>query len=469
MKHLLCQRIGLLFAILFLLFCCTEENEPQWRIQEEAEIKAFFDVGGQYTRSSDSSNNLLEFVVEALSKQDNLLAAVRNYKSRFGAPLWEHSVWIAVEDGYQLFVPIYKESHKDEILSIWHFLISSDKILQYTLTRIPGDVLLETTWKYDYFTIYALGKKPKSGVTFRNPVQSRADATTYECQVAYIGAVYEGVYTEWPADIFCWEVDNGSIPLLPGDQGGDYGDNFPPEIPVEGGSGDGLGGGGGSGGSSSGSSGGVAPKAEAIFRNSNMTNTNWQIIERMLEKIVKDCMGENLYNGLKEKLGGKTLAIEFTNSEGPSFFFNGETSKITLSIENMESNHLMHEMFHAFQAYQETTNTYVNAKLNLEIEAHYAQYLYVRKLPEYPGSKWSSRYVTDHRHEQIANLELCVLQNGLLDLDITEQDLDKRMAEVVDTFRTYPAYSEDSCKYNPNRTGLSNFENLRTLTKDCDL
>ena len=51
----------------------------------------------------------------------------------------------------------------------------------------------------------------------------------------------------------------------------------------------------------------------------------------------------------------------------------------------MESNHLMHEMFHAFQAYQETTNTYVNAQMNLEIETHYAQYLYVRKLPEYPG------------------------------------------------------------------------------------
>lgn len=276
MKHSPFRKVSPLVVMLLFLLCCKEDNEPQWNPHEAREIHAFFDTDELHSRSSGILNNLVEFITEALKKQDNLLASVRNYKSQYGIPLWGHGVGITVDGGYQLFVPVYKDAYKDEILSIWHFLISSDKILQYTLTRIPGDILLETTWKYDYFTIYALGKRPKSGVSFRNPVQSRADAVTYECQVAYIGAVYEGVYTEWPADIFCWKVDNGSIPLPPGEQGGDYGDDFPPEIPVEGGSGDGLGGGGGSGGSSSGSSGGgVAPKAEAIFRNSNMTNTNW--------------------------------------------------------------------------------------------------------------------------------------------------------------------------------------------------
>ena len=133
----------------------------------------------------------------------------------------------------------------------------------------------------------------------------------------------------------------------------------------------------------------------------------------------------------------------------------------------MESNHLMHEMFHAFQAYQETTNTYVNAQMNLEIETHYAQYLYVRKLPEYPGSKWSSDYVSDGRHKQIAKLEYYVLQNGLLDLDTIEADLDKYMAEVVDTFRADSNYSK--LIYNTNRKGETNFNNLRTLTKNCGL
>ena len=96
--------------------------------------KEFFDTDELHSRSLDILNNLVVFVTEALKKQDNLLAAVRNYKSQFGVPLWGHGVGITVDGGYQLFVPVYKDAHKDEILSIWHFLISSDKILQYTLT-----------------------------------------------------------------------------------------------------------------------------------------------------------------------------------------------------------------------------------------------------------------------------------------------------------------------------------------------
>ena len=43
----------------------------------------------------------------------------------------------------------------------------------------------------------------------------------------------------------------------------------------------------------------------------------------------------------------------------------------------MESNLLFHEMWHAYQAYQETPSSYVNSLLNLDIEAHYAQYIYI--------------------------------------------------------------------------------------------
>ena len=414
------------------------------------------------------TGNLVNFVVDPLMRQENLLEAIRNYKAKYGVPLWQYSVGIIVKDGYQLFVPVYKESHPDEIVSIWHFHVSSDIIRQYTLVRSSDNVLLGEYWKYDYFTINALGKRPKSGVSFRNSVQSRANAVTYECQVAYFGIVYEGVYAEMPIDVFCWEVDNGSIPLPPSNP--DDGD-FPPEIPVENETGDGLGGGGGgtsSGGSGSGG-GSSAPLAQAIFRNSNMIDSSWSIIEKMIEKIVDDCMGQNLYNGLIDKLNGQTLSIQFVNEIGSTFHFDGNMSGIKLSLINMESNHLFHEMFHAFQAYQETANTYINSELNLEIEAHYAQFLYLKKLPEFPGSKWSNKYATEPRHEGIALLECFVRENGMLDLDATEADLDRCMSAIVDTFRTYPAYSSDSCGYNENRTGLSNFENIINLTKDCGL
>ena len=107
----------------------------------------------------------------------------------------------------------------------------------------------------------------------------------------------------------------------------------------------GPGGGGGSGGFDSGvpvggdtgigtSSGvSVAPKAKVIFRNSRMTDENWEVIENMLEKIIETCMGRNLYNALKEKLNGNTLTIQFVNDKGSSFSFDGSTSGIKLSAE----------------------------------------------------------------------------------------------------------------------------------------
>lgn len=38
-----------------------------------------------------------------------------------------------------------------------------------------------------------------------------------------------------------------------------------------------------------------------------MTEANWKVIERMLDKIMEDCMGQALYNGLKSALNGKLL------------------------------------------------------------------------------------------------------------------------------------------------------------------
>lgn len=462
MKYFSLRNISIAIVLFLSFFCCTEDNEDYWKTSEEQEILQFFNVDDACARSGTFLSSLVTFVVDVLREQDNLLDAVRNYRLKYGVPLWEYSVGITVEGGFQLFVPVYKDMRGDEILSIWHFIISSDKINQYTLTRDPENDLLEECWKYDYFTIYALGKKSKSGVTFRPSSSSRADAIYYECQTAYIGAEYEGVYVEWPVDTYCWEVSGGSLPL-PSDEE----DGFPPEIPVEEGVDDGIGGpGGSSGGTTSG--GGSAPLAQKIFRNSNMTDQNWAVIEKMIEKIIDDCLGGNLYNGLKEKLDGKTLAIQFTDNS-PSFYFNGETTGIKLSLNYIESNHLLHEMFHAYQAYQETQNSYVNAELNLEIEAHYAQYLYLKKRPEFAGSKWSKQYAMDNRHEEIAMLENFLLPNGLMDLDVTEKDLNTQIDSVVAAFRRYPAYSKDSCKYNVERSGLSIFENLKTLTINCDI
>lgn len=107
----------------------------------------------------------------------------------------------------------------------------------------------------------------------------------------------------------------------------------------------------------------------------------------MLDKIMKDCMGKALYNGLKESLKGKTLVIQFNETQDGSFGSQGEGIGISLGMQ-MESNQLFHEMMHAYRTFQETLSSYNGSTLNGEIEAWYAQYLYTSRLPEYVGSKW---------------------------------------------------------------------------------
>ena len=153
------------------------------------------------------------------------------------------------------------------------------------------------------------------------------------------------------------------------------------------------------GGGSSTSGGGSAPLAKAMFRNSNMIDQNWGIIERMLEKITEDCMGRNLYNALLDKLDGKQLIIQFVSTGNSRFEKIGEGYGITLNME-MESNQLFHEMMHAYRSYKETLNSYNESMINGEMEAWYAQYLYVKKLPEYDGSKWETKYNSDNADQR---------------------------------------------------------------------
>lgn len=454
---------------LFLIFSyCTNEEDLFGNDIEKAYVRSFFDVEAlQSSRSVDFTDKLTLLVVNTLCKQENLIDAIRTYKKQYGTPMWKHSVGIATENGYQLFVPIHNENSKDEINFIWNFKIYNNRLYHFTTKRPLNSNIVAEYWKFDYFTIYALGKKPKSGLSFEH-VESR---TTSECVHASI-TVGEGEYEHTENKGWhCWQTDDSAPD--DGDTGsGSGGDGFPSDIPVEGDGG--SGGGGNSGSSSPGgdnndntSDSGVAPKAQAIFRNSNMTEHNWNVIENMLEKIIENCMGQNLYNGLVEKLNGSTLSIQFVNTDYSSFHFVNGTSGIKLSSQNVESNHLIHEMFHAFQAYKETESSYVNAQMNLEIEAHYAQYIYLKNLPEFPGSDWSSNYAMDERHKQIAILELYIFPNGQLHSYMTEDDLDKRMAEVVDTFRTYSEYS--ALVYNTDRKGENNFKNLKTLTINCSL
>ncbi|NDV84226.1 hypothetical protein D0T87_19880 [Bacteroides sp. 51] len=258
-----------------------------------------------------------------------------------------------------------------------------------------------------------------------------------------------------PDGVWIPEVDitpDEGDPEPPGWDDGDLPDPTPPTTS----------GGGGGGGSTTPTT-PVAPKAQEIFRNSGMSDTNWKVIERMLEKIMEDCMGEALYNGLKTYLNGKTLIIQFNNGTSGSFSSNG----ISLGIQ-AESNQLFHEMMHAYRTYKETLSSYNSSTLNGEIEAHYAQYLYVSKLPEYPNSKWEKRNYTDVRYGKIKDLENFISPKGSLKSGVNLMDLEtKILNEVVPALRA-GGYSVSNYNFDYNRLGLENFSNIRELTINCN-
>ncbi len=230
-----------------------------------------------------------------------------------------------------------------------------------------------------------------------------------------------------------------------------------------------TGGGSSSGGGSGGGSGStppppVAPKAQKIFRNSKMTDANWKTIERLLEKIMKDPMGKALYDALVTALNGKTIIFNF--GEGTDSWFNYNNGDgIVLGKMAAESNRLLHEMWHAYQAYQETTTSYGNALLNLEIEAHYVQYLYLTGLEEFyePGNKWKQWYTMDERMRNIANLNEYIDDEGNLRNNKSTNKLKEHLNATIKTFNDDETYS--SYKNDTTRTALDNFKNLRKLMK----
>ena len=210
----------------------------------------------------------------------------------------------------------------------------------------------------------------------------------------------------------------------------------------------------------------TSPKAKNIFRNSNMTETNWAALERMLDKIMADCMGEALYNGLANFLGGQTLSIQINDGTGGSFGPQGESVGISLGGQ-MESNQLFHEMMHAYRTYQETLSSYNDSMLNGEIEAWYAQYLYTSRLPEYPGSKWEERDNTDSRRIAIKNLTRYIDHKGNMLSGKSIVDLeDEIMNIVVPTFHQVD-YTADKYPFDYDRPGLENFTNLKKITLNC--
>lgn len=373
-----------------------------------------------------------------------------SYAECYGYPQWNDYFFTYTDAGYLFAVPVIRVHSQVECL--WFFEKKETDYFAFSTQRKSGGNIARFDWLYDYLALKMYGSNDKdiinispstramrcndiyTGYTDRNGVEHTSYSYTY-CWNDGIGGSSDFIYER---DDFrnsggrdspiTWEV-------APPPDGGRAIENI------------------------------TTLKAKKIFRNSNMTDDNWAALENMIEKIMRLCMGKNLYNSLADVLDGRTLTTQFNDKNtGSSFSFDGKTSGISLSMD-FESNQLMHEMMHAYQAYAETSDSYKGAVMNLEIEAHYAQYLYIRTLPEYRGSKWEENYTKSLRLSSIVGLKRYVDEKGQLKPGMTNRDLEDRMITTVlsslkqDGYSTYP--------YNYDRIGVQNFKNLNKTTINC--
>ena len=169
-----------------------------------------------------------------------------------------------------------------------------------------------------------------------------------------------------------------------------------------------------------------------------------------------------LYNGLLDVLDGEKIHIEFI--PGSTSSFNTEPT-ISLAMDYVESNVLLHEMFHALQYYTKGEETFRNSTLNCEIEAQYAQFIYLRSLPEFKaGSKWFNRYLKGRRKD------IALLNRALTDsITPIHADIFNLYLEfAIETLKKDPNYSNsDIYKYDDSIQNIATFDLLQELVKNC--
>jgi len=102
---------------------------------------------------------------------------VSDFVKAYGYPLWKEAISFP-DEGYEVYaVPVRSELPGAEIESIWFFFMGKEitiyRILtRKTMTRAVDDYV-EQNWMFDYFTTYALKKKPSSGLVMEPSTSTR--------------------------------------------------------------------------------------------------------------------------------------------------------------------------------------------------------------------------------------------------------------------------------------------------------
>lgn len=426
----------LLATALLLPYACEVEETPD--LPDEP-----------YTEVLTPSIRRVEAVTSTMTYVEEANPFMKTFCREHGTPLWEHTLIMERNSATYYFVPLYKDCYPNDIRTIWFFQ-EKDRELTYAPIQKDNPLIVAhgQTLLFDYLAWLAFGRDNASGYVFKESPATRSYHMEDDCVDAYVEVggylEYKGTTCVDPVwtDIIDFEA-NGGGGTGPGDIGGAGGSGT--DVPV-GGAPD------------------TAPNAARIFQSTTMTTEEWEKLESMLNEIMDDCLGGALYSAIQEKLKGKKCRIDFPDGVTTSSFIYEQT-RISIS-STLQSHQLFHEMWHLYQAYGETSESFEGSLLNQEIEAHYAQYLYIKGQSWYKGSKEYVVYHNDSRLYCITSLDYYFDNKGYPTK--TEDTLRLLWDKIIDLFRKHQEYGKmDIYQYDSSRDLYNNFINIQRLMKDC--
>lgn len=448
LKAYICRYRMILFLGVFICFsCCTG-------YVFETERKS---PGSVASRSFSFPSSLTDFFSYSCTGIDSIISTLRNinkekdfiagFLKEYGIPLWNYTCIMKGENEVSYYVPLYQGKSMRSIDAFWFFHISDGKIIYAPFRRTDERIKNnEQRFVFDWLTWEVFGENNAYGLFFKEKESSsRAWILIENCWDVYTGTAnnLEYQYTNCVQKSFWIDETIYWLTTAPDDDS-------------SGGS-TSVGGGG-----NSGTSGGVSTSASNIFCNDDFTDDSWNMADYLLEDILEDCMGEALYNGIKEKLNGDKITLRFTEAGWSGYSWNSKT--LNISVDQLESNVLFHEMFHLYQTLSESEQSFENSLMNREIEAHYAQYLFRKN----ESPLWNVE--TGNIYEWNQRLRTCLLINRYIDDYGVLKDLNLKyrfeallIGNVIDAFRgdgydNYP-FNFDSLE--------QTFNIVNELTENC--
>ena len=143
--------------------------------------------------------------------------------------------------------------------------------------------------------------------------------------------------------------------------------------------------------------------ATKIFdHESNLTTEQWIEVEKMIDRIMKDCVGGELFKNLAGDPNNPPKKIKLVyeptmvKDEGQILIEGSMTAlKVTIKLKSLKDESILfHEMFHACQIKTVTqSSAFESTKGNFEAEARLADFMYINREKErLDETAWDNKY-----------------------------------------------------------------------------